>query len=71
MVPKKPASPSTDASRSLLFSDTCMRINLKKFGTLLVSRSNDREALLAFRPTLNALPSTETYGAPAIFNTVT
>lgn len=36
-----------------------MRVYLDKFGTLLVSRPNGREALLAFRPTLKALPDDE------------
>ena len=37
-----------------------MRVELKKFGTMLVSRSSGREALLAFQPTLNMIPETET-----------
>ena len=37
-----------------------MRIELKKFGTILVSRPNGREAFLAFQPVLNALKSGET-----------
>ena len=36
-----------------------MRVDLKKFGTMLVSRPNGREALLAFRPTLKTLPDNE------------
>lgn len=36
-----------------------MRVELKKFGTMLISRPSGREALLAFQPTLKTLPDTE------------
>lgn len=36
-----------------------MLIELKKFGTILVSRPNGREAFLAFQPVLNTLKSGE------------
>lgn len=37
-----------------------MRIELKKFGTMLISRPSGKEALLAFQPTLKTLSDTET-----------
>ena len=37
-----------------------MRVELKKFGTMLISRPSGREALLAFQPTLKTLSDTET-----------
>jgi len=37
-----------------------MRVELKKFGTMLISRPSGREALLAFQPTLKMLSDTET-----------
>ena len=37
-----------------------MRVELKKFGTMLISRQSGREALLAFQPTLKTLSDTET-----------
>ncbi len=36
-----------------------MKIELKKFGTTLLSRSAGREALAAFQPTLREIPSGE------------
>jgi hypothetical protein len=36
-----------------------MKIELKKFGTTLLSRQNGREAFLAFLSTLNAIPKDE------------
>lgn len=36
-----------------------MKIELKKFGTILVSRQNGREAFAAFQPQLTALSETE------------
>ena len=36
-----------------------MKIELKKFGTLLNSREFGKEALLAFRPTLNKISNKE------------
>ena len=36
-----------------------MIINLKKFGTTLVSRPSGKEAWLAFQPTLNSVQETE------------
>ncbi len=37
-----------------------MTIDLKKFGTTLVSRPSGKEAWLAFQPVLNEAPSEET-----------
>jgi hypothetical protein len=37
-----------------------MHIELKKFGNILVSRPNGREALLAYQPILNTLKKGET-----------
>ncbi len=36
-----------------------MRIDLKKFGAMLISRPSGREAFLAFQPTLKTLSDTE------------
>lgn len=36
-----------------------MTIDLKKFGTMLVSRPSGKEAWLAFQPTLKDVPDTE------------
>lgn len=36
-----------------------MRIELKKFGTILVSRPNGREAFLAYQPILNSMKKGE------------
>ena len=47
-----------DVLQSLLFNHT-MKINLKKFGTILTSRQAGKESLLAFRPTLNEAKETE------------
>ena len=40
--------------------DMPMRVELHKFGTLLISRPSGREALLAFQPTLQTVSDTET-----------
>ena len=44
---------------SSLFNHFGMRIELKKFGTLLVSRPAGKEAYAAFLPTLNELKNDE------------
>jgi len=36
-----------------------MKIELKKFGSILVSRTNGREAFLAFQPILNSIEKDE------------